>query len=78
MLILTRKLNEEIKIGPDISIKIISISENQVKIGIIAPDSVQIYRGEIYEKVIKYAQEASKSKISGKVDLSKYKIQKVK
>lgn len=78
MLILTRKIDEEIKIGPDITIKILSLSENQVKIGITAPSSVQIYRGEVYEKVIQYSLDASKVNISDKVDLSKYKIKKVK
>lgn len=78
MLILTRKIDEEIKIGSDISIKILSISDNQVKIGIAAPESVQIYRGEIYDKVIQYTLEAAKSKPNKEVDLSKYKIKKVK
>jgi len=77
MLILSRKTDEEIKIGPDITIKVLSISENQVKIGITAPDDIQIYRGEIYEKVIQYSMEASKSSSSSKIDLSKYKIKKV-
>ncbi|MEJ5350733.1 MAG: carbon storage regulator CsrA [Melioribacteraceae bacterium] len=77
MLILSRKTDEEIKIGPDITIKVLSISENQVKIGITAPNDVQIYRGEVYEKVIQYSMEASKSSTQDKVDLSKYKIKKV-
>ncbi|MDH7605002.1 MAG: carbon storage regulator CsrA [Melioribacter sp.] len=77
MLILSRKIDEEIKIGSDITIKILSISENQVKIGITAPSSIQIYRGEVYEKVIQYSMEASQSSSTEKVDLSKYKIKKV-
>lgn len=78
MLILTRKINEEIKIGSDISIKILSLSDNQVKIGITAPNAVQIYRGEVYEKVIQYTLEASASNANKDIDLSKFKIQKVK
>lgn len=38
-------------INQDISIKILSISENQVKLGISAPESVTIYRGELYKKI---------------------------
>jgi carbon storage regulator len=51
MLILKRKIDEEIKIGSDITIKILSIADNQVKIGIEAPKSVEVYRSEIFEKV---------------------------
>jgi carbon storage regulator len=77
MLVLTRKIDEEIKIGSDVSIRILSISENQIKIGIDAPKSVQIYRGEIYEKVKKTIIEASRANIQIQPDLQKYKINKI-
>lgn len=77
MLVLTRKMNEEIKFGSDITIKIISISDNQVKIGIDAPKNVQILRGEVYEKVKESTIEASKVNVASSVDLQKYKIKKV-
>ncbi len=51
MLILTRKLNEEIVIDGEITIKIISISENQVKLGFDAPKNIEINRKEVFEKV---------------------------
>lgn len=60
MLILTRKINEEIKIGQDITIKFLSSSDNQVKIGIEAPPNVQILRGEIFEKIVQSTFDASK------------------
>ncbi len=77
MLVLTRKINEEIKLGTEITVKIISISENQVKIGIEAAKSIQILRGEIYEKVKANTIQASQSKFQPPVDLIKYKIKKV-
>lgn len=77
MLVLTRKINEEIKLGTEITVKIISISENQVKIGIDAAKSIQILRGEIYEKVKENTIQASQSKLQPPVDLIKYKIKKV-
>jgi len=77
MLVLTRKLNEEIKIGKDIVIKVLSISENQIKIGIDAPRNIQIYRNELYEKVKEETINASRSSSLAKIDLINYKIQKV-
>lgn len=78
MLILSRKLNEEIVINSDVKIKIISITENQVKIGIEAPGDVKILRGEIYEKIKENTIEASlssKEKVAG--DISKLKVNKI-
>ena len=40
MLVLKRKIDEKIRIGSDIVISIVSISEHQVKIGIDAPDDI--------------------------------------
>ena len=51
MLILTRKVDEEIIINSEIVVKILSISEGHIKIGISAPKDVDIFRGEIYEQV---------------------------
>ncbi|PLR67980.1 carbon storage regulator CsrA [Bacillus sp. UMB0893] len=48
MLVLTRKLNEAIQIGDDIEIKVLSVSGDQIKIGIVAPMHVEIHRKEIY------------------------------
>lgn len=77
MLVLTRKINEEIKIGSDIVIKIISTSDNQVKIGIDAPKSIQILRGEVYEKIKESTLQAAKVNVQPIVDLQKFKIKKV-
>ena len=77
MLVLTRKIDEEIKIGPDVTIRILSISENQIKIGIDAPKPVQIYRGEVYNKVKDTIVEASRVNEKVKSDLTKYKIKKI-
>ncbi len=60
MLVLSRKQNEKIRIGKDIILNIVSISENQVKVGIEAPAAVKILREEIYEKVKEHTVEAAK------------------
>ena len=51
MLILTRKMDEKLLIGDDITISVLEIRGNQVKIGVDAPKDVAIYREEIYHKV---------------------------
>lgn len=61
MLVLTRKVNEEILINDNIEIKIVSIEGNHVRIGINAPKSVSIHRKEVYEKIKEENQSAAKS-----------------
>jgi carbon storage regulator len=78
MLILTRKLNEEIKINDEITIKVISIADNSVKIGIEAPKDVQITRAELYEKIKQSSLEASKSVKDKPENIAKLKIKKIK
>lgn len=48
MLVLTRKSNQSIMIGPDIELKVLAIEGEQVKLGIVAPRHVEIHRKEIY------------------------------
>jgi len=50
MLVLTRKLDEQIKIGDDITITIIKLRNNQIRIGIEAPKEVRVLRGELEAK----------------------------
>jgi len=47
MLVLTRKIDEQIKIGDDITITIIKLRNNQIRIGIDAPRDVRVLRGEL-------------------------------
>lgn len=53
MLVLSRKLDEAIQIGGGIRVKILHISDGQVKIGIEAPPDVKIYRAEIVSEIEK-------------------------
>jgi len=51
MLILSRKINEKIMIGDDISVSIIEIRGDQVRIGVDAPKSVKVFRQEVYDAI---------------------------
>jgi carbon storage regulator len=51
MLILTRKLGESIKIGRDITITLLELKGNQIRIGIEAPREVSVHREEIYRMI---------------------------
>ena len=51
MLVLSRKLGEVIAIGDRISVTVLEVKDNKVRIGIDAPQDTRIYRQEVYLKV---------------------------
>ena len=57
MLILTRRAGENVMIGDDVTITVLELKGNQVRIGISAPRNVAVYREELYER-IKRGQQA--------------------
>jgi carbon storage regulator len=51
MLVLTRKKNQKIMIGDDIELTIVDIKNEQIKLGIAAPDHVKVFRKEVYDAI---------------------------
>jgi carbon storage regulator len=51
MLILTRKTNETLMVGDEVTVTILGVKGNQVRIGINAPREVAVHREEIYERI---------------------------
>ena len=51
MLILTRKTNEKIRIGNDITLTILEVRGDQVKVGVEAPKDVKVFRQEVFNAI---------------------------
>ncbi len=51
MLILTRRVGETLMIGDDITVRVLAIKSNQVRIGVNAPRDVTVHREEIYNRI---------------------------
>lgn len=47
MLVLSRKLNETIKIGDDVTITVVALLKDRVRLGITAPQAMRVFRGEL-------------------------------
>ena len=65
MLILTRRVGETLMIGDDVTVTVLGVKGNQVRIGINAPKDVSVHREEIYERI--KAEQSGGSVTSGAV-----------
>lgn len=53
MLILTRRVGETLMVGDDVSVTVLGVKGNQVRIGVNAPKEVSVHREEIYQRIQK-------------------------
>lgn len=69
MLILSRKVDEKIKIGTDITITLIGISGDQVKIGVEAPKNVKLFRQEVFDDIQRQNEAAAAAAVAPSLDV---------
>lgn len=61
MLILTRRVGETLVVGDDITVTVLGVKGNQVRLGVNAPKDVSVHREEIYQRIQQEKQMQSES-----------------
>ena len=63
MLILTRRVGETLMIGDNVTVTVLGVKGNQVRIGINAPKDLAVHREEIYQRIKREQQDPSQAQI---------------
>lgn len=63
MLVLSRKIGESLMIGNEVTVTVVELRGDQVRLGVQAPRSVQVYREEVYEQVSRQNRAAAEMQV---------------
>ncbi len=72
MLILTRRVGETVMIGDDVTITVLGVKGNQVRVGINAPKHVAVHREEIYERIKREQHNSDSGDVTEKPKAQEY------
>ena len=65
MLILTRRVGETLMIGDDITVTILSVKGNQIRVGVNAPRDLPVHREEVYERIHNGGHPSAQAVVNG-------------
>jgi carbon storage regulator (csrA) len=65
MLILTRRVGETLMVGDNVTVTVLGVKGNQVRIGVNAPKDVAVHREEIYDRIRKESENAAAKSNNG-------------